>query len=100
MTEIEAWQFIADWFVPENCTHEGWYLRNGIFAKGICSLITVLRMTGNISNTIELSMSSEIRNKQRELGFTRYAYIAPLDAEGAKIRRQFCLDQVERLKAQ
>jgi len=90
MTEQEAWQYIADVFQKENYK-EGAFIFDGWAGVGICSFIQ--RISQRVSAADYWKMEGKI---SLELGDR--VILAPLTLEGAKVRRAFCLEQVEKLK--
>lgn len=93
MTELEAWEYLAKCWGEANSELAAIPTRDGkaFSSLGLCSSIEGLCACWMINIETYKSMQLRIPNS----GGT---YLWPLNADGAICRRNFCLEQVEKLK--
>lgn len=97
LTEIKAWEFVAlSWEnATENSEGDVTAKYNNKQFKGMCRFILQLRITHIIPYSIRYRMIEKI---EKALYHSTNVFLADFTFEGAKVRINFCREQIEKIK--
>jgi len=103
LSEKQAWEYLAEVFTEKN-REDSWastrYVCAGYVTYGLCTAVGILVAKGMVSSECALILTEKIEkavDKRSKETMRSYVYLAPLDAQGAETRRQFCLEQASML---